>query len=133
MAYVVVAKNQERNELVVGYDEAAIERVKALLRKEKLKRDADVQCLDDVICLVFLESYLAGFATQQDEDKLVTILQRTWKKMSARGHDAALKLDFPPEMRRVLDRCADGVRRSRVLVARGQDHDTVAHVILYPF
>ena len=38
----------------VGYDDATISRVQTLLRKERLKRDAEVQCLEDVICLVFL-------------------------------------------------------------------------------
>lgn len=88
----------------VGYEDAAIERVQTLLRKEQLKRDADVQCLEDVICLVFLEHYLADFASQQDEDKLVTIIQRTWKKMSTQGHEAALQLGFSPKVRLLLDR-----------------------------
>ena len=86
----------------VGYDAATIERVQTLLRKERLKRDPDVQCLEDVICLVFLESYLLDFAAQQDRDKLINILRRTWKKMSPRGHDAALALDLSPEVRELV-------------------------------
>jgi hypothetical protein len=87
----------------VGYGDATIERVQTLLRKERLKRDPDVQCLEDVICLVFLESYLLDFAVQQDREKLINILRRTWKKMSPRGHAAALALDLSPEARELVE------------------------------
>ena len=78
----------------VGYDDATISRVQTLLRKERLKRDAEVQCLEDVICLVFLESYFADFATQHDEAKIIGIVQKTWKKMSRRSQEVALTLNL---------------------------------------
>ena len=81
----------------VGYDDTAIERVKTLLRKRGLKTDPDVKLLEDVICLVFLEYYFHDFAKQHPEEKLITIVQKTWKKMTEKGHDAALKLDYAPE------------------------------------
>jgi hypothetical protein len=85
------------------YDDATIRRVQTLLRKESLKRDPEVQCLEDVICLVFLENYLAGFATQHDEAKILDIIQKTWKKMSARGHEVALTLSMSPEACRLVE------------------------------
>ncbi len=87
----------------VGYNDATIRRVQMLLRKESLKRDPEVQCLEDVICLVFLENYLAEFATQHDEAKILDILQKSWKKMSARGHEVALTLSMSPEARRLVE------------------------------
>ena len=87
----------------VGYDDATIQRVQALLRKERLKRDPEVQCLEDVICLVFLEHYLAAFATQHDEVKVLDILRKTWTKMSPRGHEVALTLPMSPEARRLVE------------------------------
>jgi len=87
----------------VGYDDATIRRVQTLLRKESLKRDPEVQCLEDVICLVFLENYLAEFATQHDEAKIIDILQKTWKKMSAHGHEVALTLPMSPEAYRLVE------------------------------
>ncbi len=72
------------------------ERVVFLMRKKGLKRDAEAQALEDVACLVFLEHYFADFASGRDDDKLISILQKTWRKMSDRGHDAALELDFAP-------------------------------------
>ena len=87
----------------VGYDDATIRRVQTLLRKESLKRDPEVQCLEDVICLVFLENYFTAFATQHDEAKILDILQKTWKKMSSRGHEVALTLSMSPEAQRLVE------------------------------
>jgi len=87
----------------VDYDDATIQRVQTLLRKERLKRDPEVQCLEDVICLVFLEHYLAAFATQHDEVKVLDILRKTWTKMSPRGHEVALTLPMSPEARRLVE------------------------------
>jgi hypothetical protein len=88
----------------VGYDDAAIERVRSLIRKEKIKSDAEMQTLEDVICLVFLENYFADFAAEKDEAKIVRILQRTWRKMSPRGHAFALKLDLSAEAKRLIEK-----------------------------
>jgi hypothetical protein len=76
----------------VGYEQATIDRVRSLLKKERLKADPETQALEDVICVVFLENYFADFAAKHDEDKLIVILKRTWAKMSQVGRDAALKL-----------------------------------------
>ena len=81
-----------------GYDESVIQRVKDLLLKRSLKRDDEVQALEDVICLVFLEFYLEDFASKHDEAKLIDIIQKTWNKMSDAGHTAALKLPLSNTM-----------------------------------
>ena len=80
-----------------GYDDQTVEQVRNLLLKKNIKTDPEMQLLEDVICLVFLEFYFADFAPHYDEEKVITILQRTWKKMSERGHAEALKLDLTPE------------------------------------
>lgn len=76
----------------LGFDEALIARVGALLRKERLKQDPESQALEDVACLVFLTHHFAAFAEGHDDDKLVDILRKTWRKMSDRGRQAALAL-----------------------------------------
>ncbi|WP_422351106.1 DUF4202 domain-containing protein [Flagellimonas sp.] len=81
----------------VGYDEETIERVNFLLLKKQLKKDEETQTLEDVICLVFLKYYYEPFLTKHDDDKIISILQKTWKKMSPKGHEAALKLSFSKE------------------------------------
>jgi hypothetical protein len=82
----------------VGYDEAVVGRVQSLLRKENFKRDPDAQTLEDVACLVFLQHYFAGFAARHDDDRLIDILRKTWRKMSAQGHAAAGELELPPRL-----------------------------------
>lgn len=82
----------------LGHDDALITRVKDLLLKRGLKRDPEVQTLEDVICLVFLEFYLEDFAAKHDEDKLIDIIRKTWNKMSSQGHEAALQLPLADDM-----------------------------------
>jgi len=81
----------------VGYDAETIERVQTLLRKRGLKTDPDVQLMEDVICLVFLEHYFHDFAQKHTEEKLIPIVQKTWKKMTSKAHEAALAFDYAPE------------------------------------
>jgi Domain of unknown function (DUF4202) len=65
-----------------GYDAADCDRVGTLLRKEGLKRDPEVQALEDVICFVFLRWYFADFAAKHDEAQVLDIVQKTARKMS---------------------------------------------------
>ena len=88
----------------VGYGDEVVVRVGSLLRKERLKADPDVQLLEDVICLVFVEHYLAGFAPKHDEETLAGVLRKTWRKMSEDGRRAALALDLPENVRSVVER-----------------------------
>ena len=88
----------------VGYDDATIAAVQSLLRKERLKRNPDMQRLEDVICLVFLESYFANFAPQYDEQKVLDIVRKTWKKMSPRGRAAARDLTLTAAARALLEK-----------------------------
>ncbi len=78
----------------VGYDQEIIDRVAFLLQKKQLKRDTETQILEDVICLVFLEFYYEEFMSKHTDEKVIDILQKTWKKMSEKGHDAALALSY---------------------------------------
>jgi hypothetical protein len=86
-----------------GYDAGDIERVGALVRKERLKLDPEAQLLEDVVCVVFLEHYLTPFMAKTEPAKLPGILAKTWKKMSDIGHAEALKLDVPPQVLRLLE------------------------------
>lgn len=85
-----------------GYTDEQIKRVKDLLLKRSLKRDEEVQALEDVVCLVFLEFYLEDFATKHDEAKLIDIIQKTWNKMSENGHTAALQLPLNNQMHSLI-------------------------------
>lgn len=76
----------------IGYDKETIDNVKFLLQKKQLKKNEETQTLEDVICLVFLEFYFEPFAHKHPEDKTIDILRKTWRKMSTKGKEAALKL-----------------------------------------
>jgi hypothetical protein len=76
----------------VGYEEATVERVCALVRKALPTVDAEAQILEDVVVLVFLESYLEQFvASHADYDaaKFADILNKTLRKTSAKARSAA--------------------------------------------
>ena len=77
-----------------GYDETFINRVSFLIEKKLLKKDAETQLMEDVICLVFLEYYLEPFVEKHDDEKLKNIILKTWHKMSEKGHEKALKINY---------------------------------------
>ena len=77
-----------------GYDDATIERVRTINQKRGIKQDADVQTVEDALCLVFLEHELDDFAAKHPREKVVDILQKTWRKMSAEAQREALSLGF---------------------------------------
>lgn len=87
-----------------GYDAETIGRVQALLKKERLKQDPEAQTLEDAACLVFLENYFADFAKEHDEDKIVSILRKTWKKMSPAAREMALALEMPESAHALVEK-----------------------------
>lgn len=78
----------------VGYDAATIAQVEFLLLKKQLKKSKETQTLEDVICLVFLQHYLEPFTEKHSKEKVIDILRKTWRKMSDKGHQAALQIPF---------------------------------------
>jgi len=87
-----------------GYGDEAVKRVTTLIRKRGIKRDPEVQTLEDVACLVFLENYFADFSSQHDDEKIVSIVAKTWAKMSQDGHKAALAIDIPDRAKALVER-----------------------------
>jgi len=85
-----------------GYDANAISRVQSLIQKKRLKKDEEVQVLEDVICLVFLHYYFESFAIKHDNEKLIGILKKTWAKMSPKGHEAVLALPLSASSRELI-------------------------------
>ena len=51
-----------------SYDDGAIARVQAIVRKQGLGRHPEVQVHEDALCLVFLETQFEALATQIDDD-----------------------------------------------------------------
>jgi hypothetical protein len=90
-----------------GYDDGVVDRVGKLIRKQGLKRDPEVQILEDVACLVFIGHYLEEFARAQPEEKVIDILRKTWVKMSDRAQRTALELDAGPDATRLVARALE--------------------------
>ena len=80
-----------------GYDAALIDEVGRMVRKEGIKRDAQVQALEDVICFTFLRWYFQPFAEGRDPDALLKIVTKTARKMSESARARALKEFALPE------------------------------------
>lgn len=87
-----------------AYDPADCARVGVLLRKEGLKRDAEVQMLEDTICIVFLKHYFAAFAERHPLEKVVDIVAKTARKLSEGARNRVLAEFHLP------DALADAVR-----------------------
>jgi hypothetical protein len=82
-----------------GYGAEAQARVGVLLRKEGIKRDSEVQALEDIICFVFIRWYFADFAAKRSAEDLQGIVEKTARKMSVEARARVLvEFDLPPEL-----------------------------------
>ncbi len=91
-----------------GYAQEEIARTGSLIRKERLKQDADAQTLEDVICLVFLAHEADDFIAKHDDAKVRDILAKTAKKMSEKGLAAAGAAPMKERLRRLLGEALPG-------------------------
>jgi hypothetical protein len=80
----------------VGYDTATIARVQEIVKKRNLAKDADVQVLEDALCLVFIETQFHDLAAKTEPDKMVDIVRKTLVKMSDEGKRHALAMSLDP-------------------------------------
>ncbi len=92
----------------VGYEDVEIERVNELNLKINPKSDPECQALEDALCLTFLEVQFSSFAPTQSEEKMIGILQKSWKKMSPAGHAWAMKLPMTEQGRALLAKALAG-------------------------
>jgi Domain of unknown function (DUF4202) len=88
-----------------GYDSHDIEHVAKLVKKEQLKKDRESQALENVVDVVFLDHYFDEFYgkhSHYDDAKIIDIIAKTLRKMSPKGHQAALALDLPERTRKLI-------------------------------
>ncbi|MEM8570267.1 MAG: DUF4202 domain-containing protein [Pseudomonadota bacterium] len=86
-----------------GYGEGDTARVASLLRKEGIKRNPEMQMLEDVICYVFMRWYLADFAAKHTTEDLHRIISKTAKKMSSDAREQAVEVfSLPEDMARLM-------------------------------
>jgi hypothetical protein len=87
-----------------GCSQDLITRVQELNLKKNLGHDPELQILEDALCLVTLQYQLTDLVRKTDPEKMVSILQKTWKKMSSQARDEALRLSYPEEQKTLLSR-----------------------------
>jgi hypothetical protein len=88
--------------LEAGYDETVIRCVQDLNLKKHFPDDPETRVLEDALCLVFLQFQFAGLAAKTAEDKTINALQKSWAKMSEAARAEALKLEFGPREKTLL-------------------------------
>ena len=91
-----------------GYERETMDRVRAINLKKDLRGNTEAQVTEDALCLVFLESQFAEFRLKTTEEKMVSILKKTWGKMSDRGRTAALSLSLGEEEARLIELALKG-------------------------
>jgi limonene-1,2-epoxide hydrolase len=85
-----------------GYDDATVERVQSIVRKEELANDPEVQALEDALCLVFLETQLTDVAARIDPFTMTRVVIRTANKMSDAGRAAIAQVPLTDLERAIL-------------------------------
>lgn len=79
-----------------GYTAEQIIRVKQIILKQKIKADAEVQTMENALCLVFLQFQYEEFHPLHPAEKVVHIVKRSLLKMDGHGHQFALALKYSP-------------------------------------
>lgn len=79
-----------------GYNDEQVERVQQIILKKRIKADAEVQIMENAVCLVFLEFQYEDFRKRyvNDPEKMIDILRKSLLKMDAHGHSFALQLPY---------------------------------------
>ena len=84
------AKTARELALEAGFEEEVATRAEEIILHKALKRDADGMRLEDAVCLTFVALELTSFASGRSDEEVLSILRKTWNKMSEAGHALAL-------------------------------------------
>jgi hypothetical protein len=91
----------------VGYDDPTIELVQRIVAKRDLGKDRDAQLLEDVLCLVFVETQLHDLRLRLERPKMLDVVRKTLAKMSGEAIELALTIDLADDDRALLLEAAD--------------------------
>ena len=87
----------------VGFDEGTVSRVGAIIRKQDLGEDPQVQVHEDALCLVFLQTQVDSLLDRLGDDKSADVLRKTLAKMSPEARSTALGLDLSDHARLLVE------------------------------
>ena len=85
-----------------GYPESDTDAVKQIILKKNFQSNPDAQTIEDALCLLFLESQFEELRQKTPDPKMIDIIQKTWKKMSAKAKDVALAMDLPADNKKLI-------------------------------
>jgi len=88
----------------LGYERELIDAVRRINLKQGLHSNPDSQTMEDALCLAFLEFEFEEFCAKYPTEKVIEVVQKTWKKMSAKAHELALTLPFSPTSLEIVKR-----------------------------
>jgi Domain of unknown function (DUF4202) len=91
--------------LQAGVSSQEAEEAAGWVAKSGLPTNPSTQLLEDAACLVFLENEISNFTAQHAEysrGKFVTIIGKTWRKMSHAARDAAAKISLTPAIAEIV-------------------------------
>lgn len=92
----------------VGYEETPVTRVQDLIRKRNFPHDPEGRVLEDALCLVFLETQFNETNAKTGDEKMLGILQKTWRKMTPQARDIALTLPMSSGQRALVEKALAG-------------------------
>lgn len=92
----------------LGYDDATVDRVTAIINKRGLGVDPQVQAHEDALCLVFLGNQLAATVDRLGDVKMVEVLRKTAAKMSPEALALVGELPIRPRDLALIERALAG-------------------------
>ena len=92
----------------LGYEETTVARVQDLIRKRNFPRNPEGRVLEDALCLVFLETQFAETTAKTGDEKMLGILQKTWRKMTPQAREIALTLPMSTGQRTLVEKALAG-------------------------
>jgi hypothetical protein len=87
-----------------GYDDATVARVQDIVRKRNLAGDADVQALEDALCLVFVETQFHDLVARLEPETMVDVVRKTLEKMSDQAKALVTGMELDEGDRHLLER-----------------------------
>ena len=76
--------------------------------KKNFPTNPEGRVLEDALCLVFLQFQLAELVAKTAEDKTINALKKAWQKMTDAARAEALKLNYGPREKALLERALKG-------------------------
>jgi hypothetical protein len=92
----------------LGYKERTVAHVQDLIRKRNFPRNPEGRVLEDALCLVFLETQFAETTAKTGDERMLGILQKTWRKMTPQAREIALTLPMSTGQRALVEKALVG-------------------------